>query len=300
VHRPRGARSEDVDDAGHEVATRPLAVLVAIAAAVQPPPLEALLDRASAYVDRFEHDFAQVIGDEDYRQHVSGAMYRRAENRRTQAEMLFLWMAPQHDWLTVRNVLVVDGTPVPNAEHRLTAAFGPTSEAPLVQLRRLRDESAKFNIGRTFRNVNYPTMALHVLEEKYRARFRFTLGGREKVDGVDAWRIAYAEEGRPTMIQSERGDNLFAHGQLWASASDGTIVRSTLEVSIPATDTAMRTTVDYRRDAKLAMWVPGRMHESIEQRAQGAAKRDIVSERIECTATYTNYRRFETSGRVIQ
>jgi len=270
-----------------------------VAAATQPPSLDFALDRASAYVDRFEQNFAQVIGDEDYRQHVTGTMYRRAEDRRTQSEMLFLWMAPQHDWLTVRNVRNVDGQPIPDSEHKLTSALADTTEAPLSQLRRLRDESARFNIGRTFRNVNYPTMALHVLEAKYRPRFRFTIEDRDRIDGIDTWRIAYDEQQTPTLIQNEHGESLFAHGRLWTSTADGTVLRTTLSVTIPFSQTTMSTEVDYRRDVKLAMWVPGRMRETIVQRAQEPTKKSVVSERIQCTATYTNYRRFETSGRII-
>jgi len=304
VRNRRRARSQDFDGRpGHEVDTRFLAAIVALAAAVPPPTpaIDGLLDRASAYVGRFEREFAQVISDEDYRQRVSGAMYRRAETRRTQAEMLFLWMEAQHDWLTVRNVRVIDGKPIPNSENKLMSALAPTTEAPLAQLRRLRDESARFNIGHTFRNVNYPTMAIHVLEEKYRPRFGFAIEERERIDGIEAWRVAYHEEQTPTLIQSERGQNLFARGRLWIADADGRILRTTLEVEISANDTTMSTTVDYRRDAKLAMWVPGRMHELIEQRAAVPAQgRAILSERIECTAEYTNYRRFETSGRIIQ
>ena len=310
MRRIRTAGHQNLDGRGHEVSTRALAALAVVAILAQPAPpmqpplatpLATMLDRAAAYVDRFEHDFAQVISDEDYRQHVGGAMYRRAESRRTQAEMLFLWMAPQHDWLTVRNVRVLDGKPIPNSENKLTAALAPTTEAPLTQLRRLRDESARFNIGHTFRNVNYPTMALHVLEDKYRLRFGFAIEGREKIDGVDTWRVAYHEEQAPTLIQNEHGRNLFSRGRLWIADADGRIVRTTLDVEIPDTDTTMSTTVDYRRDAKLAMWVPGRMRELIEQRAQDPGRgRAVVSERIDCTAEYTNYRRFETSGRIIQ
>jgi len=297
VRTANGDARADLDEPGHEVTTRTIVAVLALATAQPAPPIAPLLDRASAYVDRFEHDFAQVIGDEDYRQRVSGAMYRRAETRRTQAEMLFLWMPAPRDWLTVRNVRSVDGQPIPDSEHRLTSAMADTTEPPLAQLRRLRDESARFNIGRTFRNINYPTMALHVLEEKYRPRFRFTVERREKVDGVETWRIAYDEQQAPTLIQNEHGESLYAHGRLWTSAVDGTILRTTLEVTIPWSGTTMSTDVDFRRDAKLAMRVPGRMRETIVQHAD--RRPTVVTERIQCTATYSNYRRFETFGRIV-
>jgi hypothetical protein len=52
--------------------------------------------------------------------------------------------------------------------------------------------------------------------------------------------------------------------------------------------------VDYRRDAKLDLWVPGRMHEIYQRSFEST-----ILERIDCVATYSNFRRFETSGRMI-
>ena len=52
--------------------------------------------------------------------------------------------------------------------------------------------------------------------------------------------------------------------------------------------------VDYQPDMKLDMWVPGRMHETyLEMRAS------TVTDSIGCEATYSNFRRFETSGRMV-
>jgi len=43
------------------------------------------------------------------------------------------------------------------------------------------------------------------------------------------------------------------------------------------------------------MWVPARMRETY---VDGAGRRD--EEKIECTAKYSNFRRFETSARIVQ
>ena len=50
--------------------------------------------------------------------------------------------------------------------------------------------------------------------------------------------------------------------------------------------------VDYQHDPKLAMWVPSRMQE--EYVVRGSAY-----DRIDCVATYSNFRRFETFGRLV-
>ena len=50
--------------------------------------------------------------------------------------------------------------------------------------------------------------------------------------------------------------------------------------------------VDYQRDPKLEMWIPARMVERYVKRRE--------REEIACTATYSNPRRFETSGRIVK
>jgi hypothetical protein len=50
--------------------------------------------------------------------------------------------------------------------------------------------------------------------------------------------------------------------------------------------------VEYRRDPKLAMWVPSRMAEQYEQIGSN-------NDSIHCTATYGHFRRFETSSRLL-
>jgi len=53
--------------------------------------------------------------------------------------------------------------------------------------------------------------------------------------------------------------------------------------------------VTYQRDRKLDMWVPARMRETYLETAAST-----VVERVSCEATYSNFRRFETSGRIVE
>jgi hypothetical protein len=48
----------------------------------------------------------------------------------------------------------------------------------------------------------------------------------------------------------------------------------------------------YRPDQRLSMWVPSRMTESYDYTQR-------LSDAIECEATYSNFRRFETGGRLV-
>jgi len=262
--------------------------------------LQPLLDRAAAYVELYKHDFALVISDEDYTQRLSGRAASRAaaRERRTRAEMLFMWMADEHAWLTVRNVLSVDRRAVADSQVRFNELLNESVNDPVSRrrrLRRLRDESARYNLGAIFRNMNYPTLVLQFLEAKAQPRFLFLLAGRNRIDGVDVWKVTYHERQRPTFIESDDGSPRVASGAVWIAEADGAIVRSELHLAVPQTGTSVAVKVDYRRDVKLNMWVPARMRETY---VDGAGRRD--EEKIECTATYSNFRRFETSARIVQ
>jgi hypothetical protein len=294
-------RRAHVDEPGHEVTTSSLLLLLALSAPqTSSPSVDALIARASEYVRRFEHDFEQIVSDEHYEQQASGSKYGRKVKRETDGEMLFWWVPDAAAWLSVRNVKSLDGRPVVEADaDRFRRAFTDSGD-PLTHLRHLRDESARYNIGTIFRNVNYPTMALQFLEPQKVERFTFRSTGSEAIDGVRTEKIAYQEHRTPTIVQDEHGTNMFAQGTLWI-APDGTVMRTNLHIDVPFAPLSMDVTVDYHRDAKLGIQVPTRMREHYVQRDIPANRaRSHVTEQIDCTATYARFRRFETSGRILR
>jgi hypothetical protein len=263
------------------------------------PPLADLLTRAGEHVRQFEVDFARVVSDEDYKQQAKGRLYASSQSRRTQSEMVFMWLPDEGGWLTVRNVLTADGKRVPDRQDRLNDLLRETASERLLRLKTLLNESARFNVGHIFRNFNYPTLALSYLDPAIQPRFAFTLGGRERVNGVQTWKVAYVERARPTVIQetatpgSVRGIDLTSRGTLWIG-ENGIVHKTVLEVQMPRPVTMASIEVIYRRDDKLEMWVPMRMHETYLQ-----ARGTTINETIDCVASYSNFRRFETSGRII-
>jgi hypothetical protein len=276
-----------------------LIALLALAVQAAPRPadsrLRQVLSRAGEQVRRFEQDFALVISDEDYQQHAQGRYFVGPVHRRTRAEMLFLWLPEEAIWLTVRNVVIADGREVSGSLNRLNDALRNPGSERLSRLRGLVNDSARFNVGRTFRNFNYPTLVLSFLDPTLQPRFTFTLAGRERVRGRDAWKVNYAERTTPTVIQGDGADRV-SRGTVWIANDDGVLMRTRLDLRIPRTDSSASATVevDYRHDAKLDMWVPAQMHETyMEMRGS------LVDENIGGEATYSNFRRFETSGRVV-
>jgi hypothetical protein len=174
-----------------------LLALAIHSAAADQPSVDEILNRIAQYVHQFEQDFAIVISDENYEQKDVFSIENRGRStssvRRIRSEMLFAWVPERLSWLTVRNVLMVDGASVPDSKDRLDAALALPEPARMGRFRKLRDEGARFNIGRIYRNFNDPTLVLQFLDAEYQSRFAFSVDGAERANGVDAWKIAFAE-----------------------------------------------------------------------------------------------------------
>jgi hypothetical protein len=258
--------------------------------------LTGILRRTATYVHQFDDEFAVVISNEHYEQQRTLFEGRspRQEYRRIESEMLFMWLADQQRWLSVRNVLSVDGKAITDSASRLDRALADPAPDRLPRLLRLRDEGARFNVGGVYRNFSDPALVLQFLDQAFQTRFRFDLESKNRVNKTEAWKINFVERRRPTVIRDGELD-VPSQGSIWASVADGAVVRTALALTTPAiTTTLAHITVDYGRDPKLTVAAPTRMEERYVTTRNG-----IELERISCVATYSNYRRFETSGRII-
>jgi hypothetical protein len=287
-------------------------VAATTAAAAQQPPLDLLLERAARYARGFQHDFETVIADETYvqQERQTRAQGRRsrvvASARTTSSEMLFMWVRDNQSWLTVRNVLKVDGRSVPDSRSRLermltgrsaTSAPALRFEPMVSRLRQLRDESARFNLGGIRRNLNDPMLPFQFVDPAFQPRFTFTMAGPDNVGGISVWKLEFAEHATPTVVELDGGD-FMSTGAVWITSS-GIVIRT--QLLLRNAETALNTSivVTYGRDEKLAGWVPIRMDERYAQEPDASRNGGLGSE-ITCTATYSNFRRFETSARIVR
>ena len=137
--------------------------------------------------------------------------------------------------------------------------------------------------------MNVPSFALFVLHPHNQSRFRFALTGEEAIDGTRTIVVTYRERERPTMIRSPRGEDRPARGSAWIDWATGRVMKTILQVDA-GEHWMTETEVTYGRDARLDAWEPLAMH---ERHRAGA------DEFIDGTATYTNFRRFETNARIV-
>ena len=270
------------------------------------PSLEALLQRAAAYEHRFEQEFRDMVGHEHYTQRWSGFSPDLDVNPRRQrtieSEILFVWLPEEESWLTARNAQSVDGLLVRDSETRLERLLRDPSEDWFARVRRLRDEGARFNLGPIRRNFSDPTMVVQFLGARLQRRFRFERRGYEEMDGRRAWRLSFAEQVHPTLVQSA-GRDVPAVGDVWIDATDGAIIRTrvTLRDTQPAVRLRAIIDVTYRNDSRSGVWLPDRLEETYEQTGRGVyrGQNRTFEDRVDCVATYTNFRRFETEARIV-
>jgi hypothetical protein len=207
--------------------------------------------------------------------------------RRLSSEFLLVWVPSAEVWLGFRDVVRVDGRTLPDRGTRLLALLR-RADASVLGLRALADESARFNIGPADRNINEPTLALRALDPGHASRFSIKRSGQELVGSVMTWRLDFLETARPTMIQKEKHDAP-VRGMLWVEPGAGEVIRTMLRVDDPTTGARGRIVVDYGMEGKIGLWVPRKMAENY---AGGAVT-------VKGTAIYSNFRRFETSGRML-
>jgi hypothetical protein len=264
-----------------------------------------VMRRVAAYVDAYGAKAQIVVATEHYTQMArrsgGGAASRTMPilppagptMRRILADFALVRVETLRGWQGFRDVVEVDGERLPDRDGRLvkllTESGGRYDEA-----RRLSDESARFNIGPILRNFNVPTTALFFFTTDNLARFRFSA---KRVDAGGIWEVAFRETERPTLIRTPAGQSVPSEGTLWVNPSDGTIVRTLLQVEGFAGGPRRsrgtgRVDVTYQRVAVLDMWLPASMDEDFE------ATRGDVRDTITGRALYSNYRQFTTTVRI--
>jgi hypothetical protein len=252
-----------------------------------------LVDRASAYVERFHESFGSVVAEEHYEQRlrrVATATNTSVQQRggggpqeTTLVSDFLLVQVPGEGWLPFRDVFERDGKPVRDREARLATIFLKGGRDAFGQARAIMDEGARYNIGNINRNINTPTLPLAFLTERHRHRFEFKLGKRDDADpGVE---IEFRETARPTFVVTTGGRDLPVRGRFWINEDDGTILRTELEAVDTSVDAHI--TVTYQKDEGIGLFAPARMEERYRR------PRDPME--VHGVATYSRFRRFQVS-----
>jgi hypothetical protein len=287
-----------------------LCVMLSLIGSAREPDLRELLARVAAYIEQYERELGTLVSQERYRQQsgvVTGGFSDTPapgrlgagtvappipETRELFSEFLVLRLPGTNaQWAGYRNVIEVNGRRVRDRVRRFDAQLFQTATADAVALwTKLNEESSRFNIGPVARTINVPTLALIVLRGDRQAQFKYRIQNAERVDGVDTVVIAFEELEPPTLVSDPQGAKIYTSGRVWVTPAEGSVLRTEFAARpAPGARPLARVTVRYARDKRLNAWVPSQME---EEYYAGAV-------RVSGLARYSDYRRFETDGRLL-
>jgi hypothetical protein len=251
----------------------------------------AIVQRATAYVTRYEEELGNLIGAEDYVQNSTRmaktdlGQTRVVERlrRRVSSDFLIIQVGPE--WSALRKVNRVDGLKVGEPEPSLEETFDDSPSANYRRLLKMKSDSTQYNIGDIIRDINLPTFALKVLRKNEVSRFAFERGGTSKVEGIQTVAIRFKEKAAPTLVSAINNMPLYSNGTIWIEPETGRVLRTEflLENPYAAFRVRARIEVRYAEGKTVNMLVPTFMGEHYES----------AFNTVDCQAFYSNFRPFE-------
>lgn len=280
---------------------RSLLVLLAALSTLsaQSPALDELLDRMGAYLIDYEKQLSSVVADERFEQQASrrtvGADGRPGGSailqRRLESEVAFIRLPGGNEWLSFRDVRKVDGRSIRGAGLSLPELLASGADG-LTQAKTLAAAGAVHNLG-LIRTINLPTMPLEIVHPSHRQSLRHWIDGREVVRGIATTVVGFEETGRPTIVRQPDAGDVVSRGRVWIEPASGRIPRIEWIYVLPSHGRAAglppRLRVEFVAHEGLGILVPWKMQEVFA----------AYSENGSGEATYTNFRRFGTSARIV-
>lgn len=257
-----------------------------VLSAQQPAPsLETVLERFREYITTYAEAYSATVATERYTQASSD------QRVNLESEFAMVRVPGGDEWLGLRDLLRLNGRDVTQRAGRLADLFANPAGLSLGAALRIAEESARFNIGRARRTVNNPAMVLELLRPRHHPRFRFQMGGDERMAGIRALVVRFAEHATPTIVRSSTGDDEPVDGQLWIDPDHGTLLRADLRIKVSAiTRESLELDVTFGFEKLLQMWVPVRMR---ERYFVGGGQTQTGE------ATYVDYRQFVVQSRIL-
>jgi len=264
----------------------PMVMFAQAPGASRPPDTsaKAVVARAVAYLKDYKESLQFVLSDEVATQDVFNERGRRAAHRETSGEFFLTYLASEGGWVGVRDIAVVDGVAVEKRDN-LRDLLTRSSFARIG--RQLADRNARYNIGSISRNVNDPMMALLVLDDRHRDRFKFERRRVEPTPGGPMVTVEFTEKDDPTLVSGADGRPIFAKGELVIDATTGRVVRTVITLKDGRTSGTLTTV--FSEHEKMGLWLPASLTENYDHRSGSLEEKVVVH------STYTNYRRFNVN-----
>ena len=254
------------------------------------PAQRAPADLLRDYIARFEQEASALVAEEHYVQRMvrlEGAPPSEY-SRQLKSDYVLVKPADSEPWLGYRDVYEVDGQAVRDRESRIERLLSSTLSDSRDRAAAFVNEGARFNLGPE-RTVNVPTLPMQLLARANQPRFRIrTPRGWEKQSSVE---LTFEESIRPTIVRTPEGGSVESRGMVRVRLSDGAMLEARLTFKFTGErrgEPEATMHVVYADVAGISVPVPIRMTEELpmpDAKASGVA-------------TYSNYRRFQTSVRI--
>jgi hypothetical protein len=266
---------------------RPLAfVVVALAGLQAVPGTSALVASATRYVEQYQRDFAYLVADEQATQEVIDRDGVVTAARETRGELFAAFLQADRVWMSVHDVETVDGAPVPPGDDVRTML---RSESFRAVASRVAAANARYNIGSVTRNFNEPTLALLYFAPDRVDGVKFDRGAVDRsTPGLTLVTLRMRGRDDRPLVRSPNG-RVTMRGSVVVDGRTGCVRHTSLAFSDGKVDADLDTT--YALDRNVSVWVPVQFVERYRERASG--------ETTTVRTSLGNYRRFETSGRII-
>ncbi len=255
--------------------------------AASTPSQKTVMARAGTVVARYTDELPRLVATETLSQELTP----HADNptglsatRRLVAEFAWVTLPGEPEAIAFRDVIEVDGQPVGAKRTRLVDLLHGSGGSKWSQALAILEESARHNLLPGSRNFNLPTVVVFFLRPDRQARFSWK---RRSQASAPVWELEFRERSRPTMIRTGDGRSIYSRGRVWIEAATGAILRTDLELEFDRVDYTL--TTRFERVAAMDLVLPTRLDE--RYRTPG--------EVVTGSATYTNYRRFQTGARLV-
>lgn len=233
-----------------------LAVWPSIGAAQTAAPKD-ILDRTTAYIRKFVIGFANVVAEEHYVQSANPSNPGPGRRRRELvSDFLLVKAQDAGDWYQFRDVRQVDGQPVADRERRLTELFLQPWDTALKQAVRIGSDGARYNLANVG-TINFPLVAIAMLQPSYRDRFEFSVGKLEPIDGSDLRVISFREKNPMNTVLGTP-----ANGRAWVDEATGRVMKTELRLRGAGQRFAYIITTSFAIDERLQLAVPVEMRDS--------------------------------------
>lgn len=252
---------------------------------------DTIRDRLDRYLIEYEPHLSSLVAEELMTQRTKERNWV-VTNRRIESEVAFVALPANAGWLGFRRVRRVNGKEVKDRGVPLAQLLSEGASDDFDQARLLLADSAAHNLGAP-RTINLPNLPLELLHPRNRHRFAQEVLGHEKVRGTPVVLVRLDEISTPTVIQQPNAGDMKSVVWAWVEPDSGRLLRAQVtardvRIGKPAFDATVR--VDFGPNAQLGLLVPVEMNETffVERSQPGTS-----------VAKYTNYRRFQTTARIV-